>query len=89
MLRKDGATVWFYLRSNGEGNVLKGAPPKPQRAYSTGAPPRSSDGPPRPPDRFATGGKHGTAACKPDWAGAKGVDPSHYYPPPGPGKGKL
>ncbi|KAG5899336.1 hypothetical protein JTB14_029286 [Gonioctena quinquepunctata] len=28
-----------------------GAPPKPQRAYSNGAP-RSSDGPPRPPDRF-------------------------------------
>ncbi|KAJ8935983.1 hypothetical protein NQ318_000853 [Aromia moschata] len=28
-----------------------GAPPKPQRAYSTGAS-RASDGPPRPPDRF-------------------------------------
>lgn len=31
--------------------IMKGAPPKPQRAYSSGAP-RTSDGPPRPPDRF-------------------------------------
>ncbi|XP_066260121.1 coiled-coil domain-containing protein AGAP005037 isoform X3 [Euwallacea similis] len=30
-----------------------GAPPKPQRAYSSGAGRGSSDGPPRPPDRFA------------------------------------
>ncbi|CAG9768604.1 unnamed protein product [Ceutorhynchus assimilis] len=30
-----------------------GAPPKPQRAYSSGGSHNSSDGPPRPPERFA------------------------------------
>ncbi|KAL1514168.1 hypothetical protein ABEB36_003472 [Hypothenemus hampei] len=30
-----------------------GAPPKPQRAYSSGGSRSSNDGPPRPPDRFA------------------------------------